>query len=166
MTSLRLVDLPMPVLRSLADGDVAGAETLIGLRMPSEFVGHADIWLYMISLLTECPESAGWTANALVLGDVIVGNAGFKGAPDDRGEVEIGYAILTDHRRRGHAVTAVRLLLDRAACEPSVSSVRATVDPDNTMSVTVLTTSGFVPAGERVHERWGRQLLFRFDVSG
>jgi ribosomal-protein-alanine N-acetyltransferase len=161
MTGLRLVALPMPVLRALLAGDVSTAERLVGLPIPAELAGHLDIWRYMITLLTERPDNAGWTMNALVMDDRIVGNAGFKGAPDASGEVELGYGILTDQRRRGHAVGAVGLLLDRAAREPSVSSVVATIAPDNAASVAVITRAGFEPAGDRMHPRWGRQLVFR-----
>lgn len=160
MNGLRLIDLPLPVLHALADRDVATAEDLIGVPIPDEFAGHLDIWLFMITLLTGRPENSGWTMNALVLNDVIIGNAGFKGAPDQHGEVEVGYGILTDHRGRGHAVAAVALLLDLAAGDPRVSSVRATIRPDNTASLAVITRAGFTPAGDRIHERWGRQLVF------
>jgi ribosomal-protein-alanine N-acetyltransferase len=163
MTSdLRMIDLPMPVLRALAHGDVAAAEALIGVPIPAEFAGHTDIWQYMIRLLTERPASAGWTMHALVLDDVIVGNAGFKGAPDQRGEVELGYGIETDQRRKGYAVRAVELLLARAAREPAVSSVLAIINPDNDASIGVITKAGFEPDGERIHERWGRQLRFTY----
>lgn len=37
--------------------------------------------------------------NAIVRGDTIVGNAGFKGAPNALGDVELGYTVLTEHRR-------------------------------------------------------------------
>lgn len=161
MSELRLIDLPMPVLRALAAGDLAVAETLIGVPIPAELAGQEDIWRFMINLLTEHPENAGWTMHALALGEVIVGNAGFKGAPDDDGEVELGYGIETDQRRRGYAVGAVNLLLARAAREATVSSVVAVIDPDNVASIGVVTKAGLLPAGERVHDRHGRRLLFR-----
>jgi ribosomal-protein-alanine N-acetyltransferase len=159
--TVRLVALPLPVLRSLAAGDVAAAEESIGLAMPAEFSGHLDIWHYMISLLDGRPENTGWTMSAVALDDEIVGNAGFKGAPDRSGEVEIGYGILTARRRQGLAVAAAGLLLDRAAREPSVTSVLATIAPDNLASVGVVTKAGFRADGDRLHPRWGRQLVFR-----
>ncbi len=158
--SVRLVDLPLPVLLALRDGDVATAEGLIGLPIPPEFAGHTDIWTFMITLLDGHPENATWTMNAVVRGDEIVGNAGFKGAPDEHGEIELGYGILTAHRRQGLAVAAARLLLARAASEPTVTRVLATIQPDNAASIGVITQAGFTPDGDRIHPRRGRQLRF------
>lgn len=158
--TLRLVDLPHPILLALRDGDLRTAETAIGLRIPDEFACQTDIWRFMLDRISERPENAGWTMQALVRDDEIVGNAGFKGAPDDRGVVEIGYGVLTTHRRQGLAVAACHLLLDRAARAPAVTQVLAIVDPDNVASLAVLDRAGFQPDGERVHERWGRRLRF------
>ena len=158
--TLRLVDLPLPVVLALRDGDVASAERLIGLPIPSEFAGRTDVWTFMITLLEGRPDNATWTMNAVVRGDEIVGNAGFKGAPDERGEIELGYGILTAHRRQGLAVAAARLLLARAESEPTVTRVLATIHPDNAASIGVITKAGFTPDGDRIHPRWGRQLRF------
>jgi ribosomal-protein-alanine N-acetyltransferase len=158
--NVRLVDLPLPTLHALRDGDVPTAEHLIGLPVPAEFAAHLDIWTYMISLLDGHPENSGWTMNALVRDDEIVGNAGFKGGPDADGMVELGYGILTTHRRQGLAVAAARLLVQRAEREPSVTRVLATIDPNNAASIGVITKAGFRPDGDRIHPRWGRQLRF------
>lgn len=163
---LRLVDLPLPVLVALRDGDVRAAESKIGLEIPEDFSEQVDVWTFMVNLLDGHPEHQGWTMQALALDDEIVGNAGFKGAPDRGGEVEIGYGIRGSHRRRGHALGAVRLLLKRAAREPDVTSICAVIDPDNAASIAVITRSGFEPAGDRIHERWGRQLIFRRTPPG
>jgi ribosomal-protein-alanine N-acetyltransferase len=158
--SLRLVDLPLPTLLALRAEDVPTAERLVGLPLPAEFAGQQDIWAYMITLLDGRPENAGWTMNALVRDDEVVGNAGFKGAPDEEGEVELGYGILTPHRRQGLAVAAAGLLVERAVREPSVTRVLATIRPDNLASVGVITKAGFEPDGDWINPRWGRQLRF------
>jgi ribosomal-protein-alanine N-acetyltransferase len=158
--NVRLIDLPLPVMLALRDGDVAKAERLVGLPIPAEFAERTDIWTFMVTLLDGRPENATWTMNAVVRDDEIVGNAGFKGAPDDEGEIELGYGILTAHRRQGLAVAAARLLLTRAEREPTVTRVMATIDPDNSASIGVITKVGFTPDGDRIHPRWGRQLRF------
>lgn len=158
--NVRLIDLPLPLMLALRDGDVATAERLIGLPVPAEFAAQTDIWTFMVTLLDGRPDNATWTMNALVRDDEIVGNAGFKGAPDEHGEIELGYRVLTVHRRQGLAVAAARLLLDRAEREPSVTRVLATIDPENVASIGVITKAGFRPDGDRMHPRWGRQLRF------
>ena len=158
--TLRLVDLPLPVMLALRDGEMTTAERLIGLRVPPEFAAQTDIWKFMVTLLDGRPENATWTMHALVRDDEIVGNAGFKGAPDEHGEIELGYRVLTAHRRQGLALSAARLLVERAKQEPAVTRVLATISPDNAASIGVITKAGFIPDGDRMHPRWGRQLRF------
>lgn len=162
--NVRLVDLPLPVLIALRDGDLDTAEQHLGLAIPADFAANVNIWKFMIGLLNGRPANEGWTMSALVRDGVIVGNAGFKGAPNEEGEVELGYFVLEAHRRQGLAVAAARLLIERAKREPSVSCVFATIAPDNAASIAVITAAGFAPAGDRIHERWGRQLVFRHDL--
>jgi ribosomal-protein-alanine N-acetyltransferase len=161
--TVRLQRLTLPAFEALAGGDVAAAEHIVGLALPAEFAAQTDIWAYMITLLAEHPENDDWVMQAVVHDGVAIGNAGFKGAPD-AGQVELGYRISSTHRRHGHAASAVRLLLDRAEREPDVETVIATIDPANEASIAVATASGFTPDGDRMHPRWGRQLVFRHDV--
>ena len=51
-------------------------------------------------------------------------------------------------------------LLARAAAEPSVRTVRATISPDNAASLATLAGNGFRHVGEQWDERDGRELIF------
>jgi len=158
--SLRLAPLSPDVFGALAGGDVASAERLTGLSMTPWFAGRTEIWQYMLTLLRERPENIGWLMQAVVLGeDEVIGNAGFKGAPL-RGQVELGYSIDPAHRRRGHAVAAVDVLLDRARSEPAVSRVVARIASANDASIAVVTRAGFVPDGDAHSPTSGHQLQF------
>ena len=151
--NVRLVDLTVPVLEALAGGDVGSAEDALDLKIPPDFAAETGKWAFFAS--------SGWSLHAVVSGeDTIVGDAGFKGAPDSAGAVEIGYAILESQRRRGYAVAAVRLLLDLAAAQPNARLVRAVVDPDNSASIAVVMRAGFTRQDDFIHPRDGRQLLF------
>ena len=164
--TVRLVDLPLPVLIALRDGDVDTAATIRGLDIPPEFAAHVEIWTFMITLLDGNPANEGWTTIAIVQRDTIVGNAGFKGAPNPAGDVELGYTVLTEHHRQGLAAAATRLLIERCRLEPSVGGLFATIAPGNVASIATIRAAGFAPAGDRIHERWGRQLVFRHDLVG
>jgi RimJ/RimL family protein N-acetyltransferase len=157
--SVRLVPLSGGALAALERGDLETAGHLMGLPVPEEFWAPVEIWTHMLRLLAADPGAADWLMNAVVVGDVVVGNAGFKGAPVD-GVVELGYRISPAHRRRGHAVAAVRALLDRGRREPLVTRVVARVDPANSASLAVVGSAGFVPDGEHESPRSGRQLQF------
>ncbi len=160
--TVHLVHLDRATFQALADEDLRRAEQRIGLPVPSAFAEATDIWRYMLQLL-EDPENAPWLMHAVVVDGTIVGNAGFKGRPVE-GQVELGYRITSEHRRRGHATAAARLLVDRARLEPDVRRVIARIHPDNALSVKVVTGAGFLPDGEHLHPRWERQLQLAHDL--
>lgn len=160
--SLRLAPLDLEMFRALQAGDAAAVERMLQLTVPVELVespDYAAIWTFMIGLLEGRPENTDWVMRLVVDDDVIVGNAGFKGAPVD-GQVELGYTVAPPHRRRGLAVAAVGLLLDEACQHPDVARVIARIKPDNDASVGVVTKAGFVPDGDHINPRWGRQLQY------
>ena len=78
----------------------------------------------------------------VIVAGALVGHAGFFGAPDEDGEVEIGYSVCESHRRRGVA-TAVIAELCRQAADLECSSVRARVLSDNLGSIRALQRNGF-----------------------
>lgn len=163
--NVRLAVLTPATFRALAAGDLASAERQIGLPIPQAFAEALDIWRFMIALADEQPANADWLMRAVVADEVIVGNAGFKGAPVD-GQAELGYRIVPEHRRRGLALAAVGLLVDHARSTPGLDRVIARIAPDNQASVRVVTAAGFVPDGDHLSPRWGRQLQFARQTPG
>ena len=80
----------------------------------------------------------------------IIGGAGFKGAPDGEGVVEIAYGIVPSRESRGYATEAARALIHFAANEPRVRTIRAHTRPEPNASTRVLTKCGFVHIGQTV----------------
>jgi RimJ/RimL family protein N-acetyltransferase len=158
--NVRLIDLPLPVLDSLAAGDGSAAGEALGLEIPADFTAREGFWTSFATKLRAAPASAGWHVYAVARDDVIVGDAGFKGPPDTDGSVEIGCAILPEHRRNGYALAAARLLVERAAVDPAVRVVRAEVVESNAASLAVLAKAGFKHDGERIDPEEGRLLLY------
>jgi RimJ/RimL family protein N-acetyltransferase len=78
----------------------------------------------------------------------LIGTAGYKGPPTEDGTVEVGYGIVTDHRRRGYASEAMRALVARAFRLPGVRRVIAETLPELTPSIGVLRKGGFALIGE------------------
>lgn len=72
----------------------------------------------------------------------LVGNGGFKGPPDEEGQVEIGYSILPEHRGQGLATAAVVALCEWAAGQGARSAVIHTL-PDLQASIAVARKAGF-----------------------
>jgi hypothetical protein len=75
-----------------------------------------------------------------------VGGVGFKSAPNERGEVEIGYGICHSFQGRSVATEAVVALCDFARQGARV--VLAETDRENVASQRVLEKSGFQSVGE------------------
>ena len=73
---------------------------------------------------------------------LVIGGAGFLGAPGDDGAVEIGYGIAPEWRNRGFATEAVLGLLTFAWSHPAVQRVVASTHPSNEASIRVLEKAG------------------------
>lgn len=78
----------------------------------------------------------------------IVGDIGFKGPPDGRGIVEIGYQILPEYRNRGYVSESIQLLCDFAFFK-GVEKIEAEIHVNNHISQRVIQKNGFVEIGQR-----------------
>ncbi len=90
----------------------------------------------------------------------VVGDAGFHGPPGEAGAVEVGYTVVAGFRRQGYARAMLRELLVRAAAEPGVRTVRATIRSDNEASLATIAGFGFTRVGEKGDESEGGSLVF------
>lgn len=73
-----------------------------------------------------------------------VGLVGFKGVPNNEGEVEIGYGISPLYQGQGYMTEAVKTLAAWAFTHPECKSITALLcKPDNFASHRVLEKSGF-----------------------
>ncbi|MEN0653877.1 MULTISPECIES: GNAT family N-acetyltransferase [Hyphobacterium] len=100
--------------------------------------------------LSADPRQAGWLTWVFIWPGVagqpdrLVGAGGFKGAPDDKGCVEVGYSMLLSFREQGLATEAVEGLLEWAESDPRVKRIIAHTLPHLTASQRVLEKTGFV----------------------
>ncbi|MEU4445310.1 GNAT family protein [Actinosynnema sp. NPDC050801] len=176
---VRFVELDGRVMAALLDGDLTAAE----VALTEYFLTDRARWLwrYRLDQIAADPGNARWMARlamvaedavdraavdgaavdgAAVDGDVVVGHAGFHGPPDAAGMVEIGYSVDPAFRRRGYARAALVELLRRAAADPGVRTVRATIGPDNAASLATIAGFGFVEVGEQWDDEDGLELIF------
>jgi RimJ/RimL family protein N-acetyltransferase len=161
---VRIVQLNPTALRALAEGDLESANAAAGISLTPYFAGPdwRGLWRRRSAQVLDDPSSAIWITG--VVGDVgrqlAVGRAGFHGPPDVAGVVEVGYAIDPAYRRQGYARAALVTLLDRAAHEPAVRAVRATVRPDNIASRNLILQYGFVEVGEQWDDEDGLEIVY------
>jgi RimJ/RimL family protein N-acetyltransferase len=109
-------------------------------------------------------EHEPWSSSYLILvDDVISGTIGFKGAPNEHGEAEIGYGVVRSRQGRGVASAALSLLLD--LLEGRSLEIVAETAHWNVASQTVLEKSGFLRAGERRSREDGDLIVWRRHVD-
>lgn len=151
--------LLVPATPELTRAALAGSSTLAAsLRAfvpptwPPTYL-DAPALEYTLERLAEEPDNAGWWLHFILLkgaGDehTLIGSGGYKGPPSADGTVEVGYGIVTDHRRYGYASEATRGLLANAFAMPMVKRAIAETLPELTPSIGVLTKCGFRLIGE------------------
>jgi RimJ/RimL family protein N-acetyltransferase len=161
---VRFAELSSAAMTALADGSLAEASREAGVALTPYFLTDdaLRLWRLRVSQIAADPGSARWVARAVVAEPqgVVVGHAGFHGPPDETGMVEVAYSVDPAYRRRGYARAMLRELLRRAAAEPSVRTVRATISPGNVASLATIAGFGFAEVGEQWDEQDGRELIF------
>jgi RimJ/RimL family protein N-acetyltransferase len=165
---VEILQLDAAALRGLADGDLAVANATSPVPLTPYLAGPEcrGVWAMRAVQVVEDPPSSEWVTGVVWDPDLrlAVGRAGYHGPPDDTGMVEVGYSIDPQHRRRGYARAALRALIDRAAREPGVTTVRASVSPTNTPSLDLVLSEGFVAVGEQEDEEDGLEIIHELPV--
>ena len=100
--------------------------------------------------LAENPSILYWGPWLAILkaDNTIIGDLGFKGAPDDKGAVEIGYGLLEKYRGKGYATEAVAALVDWAWKQEGIHKIKAETLVDNQESMRVLEKLGMRKVAE------------------
>jgi len=166
---VRVVHLPAAAFRALADGDLTAANTVSPVPLPEYFVSPEwrGTWRRRSEQVEQDPASAAWVTGVIwdELAQAAVGRAGYHGPPDRMGMVEIGYAVDPACRRRGYARAALEALLQRAASEPQVKTVRVTISPGNTASYALASQYGFTKTGQQWDAEDGLEIIYEVAAS-
>ncbi|MFD0523524.1 GNAT family N-acetyltransferase [Paractinoplanes durhamensis] len=161
---VRIVHLSGPAFHALARGDLAAANAASPVPVSAFLAGpeNRGVWARRARQCDEDPASAEWVTGVIWDEEnaIAVGRAGFHEAPDAAGLVEIGYAVEPAHRRQGYARAALEALLQRAADDPLVKTVRVSIAPDNVASYALAAHYGFVKVGEQWDSEDGREIVY------
>jgi RimJ/RimL family protein N-acetyltransferase len=165
---VRIQQLDLEALTSLADGDPTAASRSVGVFLSLAFdqPDWRGTWAMRAEQILQDPPSAAWVTGVTIdleTGEA-VGGAGFHGPPDAAGMVEVGYAVLPQLQRRGYGAATLSALLARAAQEPTVRTVRASISPDNIASRQLVAPFGFVPVGEQWDEEDGLEIIYEVSL--
>ncbi|HWI52087.1 MAG TPA: GNAT family N-acetyltransferase [Symbiobacteriaceae bacterium] len=141
---LELVPAPLEMVEAVAAGR-RGAVAFPAV-IPAEWPGPdlRDFLPTYARILAEDPEGACWGVWVMIekASRTVIGDIGFKGAPDEHGRVEIGYGVLPAWRRQGFAVEAASGLVRWALADPDVRAIDAECLADNAPSARVLEKIG------------------------
>jgi RimJ/RimL family protein N-acetyltransferase len=166
---VRIVHLTGPVFRALANGDLTTANAASPVPLSAHFASSEwhGVWRMRSNQVDEDPASAAWVTGVIwdERQQVAVGRAGFHGPPDASGMVEIGYAVDPSFRRCGYARAALEALLQRAAREPEVHTVRVTISPDNVASYQLASQYGFIEVGEQWDDEDGLEIIYEVPAN-
>lgn len=162
---LRLVPSTVELARAeIADRGAFVA--LLGAEVPGSWPPEmlADALPFFLGQLEQSPGLAGWLGwYGLLRGeggapDTLVASGGFMGRPEG-GTVEVGYSVLPDFQRRGIAGEMIAALVGWALAQDGVERVVAEIQRDNTPSLRLVRSLGFVeigPGKEEGHLRFER----------
>ena len=133
--------------------DKAEFARLLGALVPETWPPDnlGDVLDYFYSLYKEHPEWEGWLTWYAVRIDsghpILCGGVGFKGPPDKRGMVEIGYSVLPEFQGQGLATEMVDGIVQWAKQQPEVKHIEGETNVDNKASISVLEKNSFISAG-------------------
>lgn len=140
----------------LVAADLAGREEFadaIGAEVPDEWPPELFDSPSMRVALEQLrdPAEHGWSLWYLLSKKhdppKVLGICGFKGKPDRRGSVEIGYSVLRQFRVQGYATEAVARLVTWAFSHQNVVEVTAETLPHLRQSIRVMEKNGFAFRG-------------------
>lgn len=165
--SLRLVPCEMAHVEAVRR-DRRELEQLLNVRLHPHWPVFPETIGYVHEALKRDPASYQWGFYFFVHAQdgALIGEGGFKGAPDAEGVVEIGYAIVPEYRRRGLAYEAARGLTDFAFLHPEVKVVQAHTLKDGTASIRVLEKLGMKLVGTAQDPDEGEVLRWRVERQG
>ena len=90
---------------------------------------------------------------------LIVAELGFKGEPDEKGEIEIGYGTMPSERGKGFMTEAVAGIVAWAKNKPEIVAILAETEESNLASIKIVQKNNFFLFGQKEKMLWWKILL-------
>ncbi len=126
---------------------LSGWNAAPGLR---NFLVSDEVSPAWVDMLHASSTADPWTLGFAVThreNNLVIGNAAFKGPPNEDGIVEIAYGIVPDYESQGYATEAAQALVAFASNDPRTKVIQAHTAPASNASTRVLTKCGFEYVG-------------------
>jgi len=138
---------------------------LLGSSIPEGWPEFPEAIPHTLEVLGGRPDESEWWMYFFVddATGILVGSGGFAGSPAE-GQVEIGYEIAPEFRRRGYATSATQALVQKAIASGQVDRVIAHTLASDERSAGVLRAAGFIEGERFTHPddgelvRWHRSI--------
>nr|BBH87406.1 N-acetyltransferase [Thermosporothrix sp. COM3] len=132
-------------LKKATLSDREQVERALGVRVPAHWPepDFREALPFFIGLMEQDASGAIWDGIIIHTADQqVIGDMGFKGGPDEQGQIEIGYSILPEYRQRGYATEMAQALMDWAFRHLDITAIVAECLHDNYASIKVLEKLG------------------------
>ena len=152
---LLLVALVPEDLEALIVGDLERASLLTGFTfLPEDPKLGVDLSWHLRELRADSKQLP-WRIRVIVerCSNTVVGSINLKGPPSVDGDVEIGWGLIENARRKGYATEASAAVLHWVVQQPAVSSISATIPDDNYPSQRLAARLGLTRTGESRRNR-------------
>jgi len=142
---LVLVPFTLEVATDVLRGRMSVLEEL-GLKVDESWPDNESLETLpkIIKILEAVKEPSGFESWLVVKRDTmtVIGDAGFKGKPDQKGGIDIGYSIIAQEQRKGYGFETAKALADWAFLHEEVSCITASCLKSNKGSARVLEKIG------------------------
>ena len=141
---LIVITFEVQMIKALLEGPEQLAE-IVPYQVPAEYPMdvYKQFFPYKIERFTQQPEENIW--EGLIIHketQTVIGDIGYKGSPNEKGEINLGYSILPRFQGDGYASEAAAAMVQWGLDQPGVRKVTATCSPENRASIRVLEKAG------------------------
>jgi len=142
---LILIPVTLQITQSLLDGNYSEIEKL-GIKLdgswPTEDTKRILPIIHMSLVKDKYP--SGFEFWMIVKKDTmfIIGDIGFHGKPNDKGEVEVGYGLVKHEQGKGYGFEALKAIMNWIDSQDSVRVIKADCQIDNKPSARILEKVG------------------------
>ncbi len=139
----------IPLTREVAAAVLIGRNEVLeelGLKVDESWPDKESLETLpkIIKILESVKEPSGFEAWLVVKRDAmtVIGDAGFKGKPDEKGGIDIGYSIIAQEQKKGYGFETAKALADWAFLQGEVRFISASCLLGNKGSARILEKLG------------------------
>jgi RimJ/RimL family protein N-acetyltransferase len=147
---LHIIPITYSLAHSLFNRDYTAFDA-IGVHLSGQWPTQdtLDILHFIKDTLDENDEVDGFGVWMIVKKEdmTAIGDAGFKGGPDEAGAIEIGFGLIEAEQKKGYGYEAAKALMQWAAQLADVKMIKADCLLDNVASIHLLTKCGMHETG-------------------